>query len=385
MTDVYLDNSASTRPYPEVLELMQRVGAETYGNPSSMHQKGLAAEKLISEARRQVAGLMGGREDEIIFTSGGTEANNLAIKGAAYYNRRKGNHLICSAIEHPSVLNCFRSLEKDGFTVTYLPVNEEGIVKPDEIGARIRKETLLVSIMHVNNEIGSIQPLKELGRLIKTANPDLLFHVDAVQSYTRLPIKPKEWQADLVSCSAHKVHGPKGAGFLWVNKKVRLQPLLDGGGQEKGLRAGTENVAAIAGFGLAARLSGEKQQHNMLAVSNLKQAFYRVIKDSGINCLLNGPSPDEGAPHIINLSFPGLKAEILLHSLEEQGIYVSAGSACHSRHPEPSHVLEAIGLRDERLESALRFSFSCMNSEEEVLRAAAETVNTSLRLAKMIR
>ena len=384
MPDVYLDNSATTRPYPEVIGLMSRVQAETFGNPSSMHEKGLAAEKLIGEARRQIATVIGAREHEIIFTSGGTEANNLAIKGAAYRNRRRGSHLITTTIEHPSVLNCFRSLEHEGFEVSYLPVNNRGLLNPNEVKALIRKDTILISIMHINNEIGSIQPLDQIGRTIKETNPDLLFHIDAVQSFTRLPLKLKEWQADLVSCSAHKLHGPKGAGCLWVREGIQLQPLFDGGGQEKGLRSGTENVAAIAGFGLAALISGESRKQKMAAVSGLKKTFYKAIQDSGVNCLLNGPSPEEGAPHIINLSFPGLKAEMLLHSLEEQGIYVSAGSACHSRHPEPSHVLMAIGLRGKPLESALRFSFSFLNSEEEVLSAAAETANIVRRLSLLI-
>lgn len=384
MPDVYLDNSATTRPYPEVIGLMSRVQAETFGNPSSMHEKGLAAEKLIGEARRQIATVIGAREHEIIFTSGGTEANNLAIKGAAYRNRRRGSHLITTTIEHPSVLNCFRSLEHEGFEVSYLPVNNRGLLNPNEVKALIRKDTILISIMHINNEIGSIQPLDQIGRTIKETNPDLLFHIDAVQSFTRLPLKLKEWQADLVSCSAHKLHGPKGAGCLWVREGIQLQPLFDGGGQEKGLRSGTENVAAIAGFGLAALISGESRKQRMAAVSGLKKTFCKAIQDSGVNCLLNGPSPEEGAPHIINLSFPGLKAEMLLHSLEEQGIYVSAGSACHSRHPEPSHVLMAIGLRGKPLEGALRFSFSFLNSEEEVLSAAAETANIVRRLSLLI-
>ncbi len=385
MTDVYLDNSATTRPYPEVLELMCMIQAESYGNPSSMHEKGLTAEKLVQEARREIAAVIGGRDHEIIFTSGGTEANNLAVKGAAFRNRRKGAHLITSAIEHPSVLNCFRSLEQEGFKISYLTVNNKGIVDPDDVRARIREDTILISIMHVNNEIGSIQPLKEIGQSIKKINPEILFHIDAVQSFTRLPLKLREWQADLVSLSAHKIHGAKGAGCLWIKQGIQLQPLLDGGGQEKGLRAGTENVAAIAGFGLAAELSAENQKQKMAALGDLKKTFYEVIRNSGTNCLLNGPLPEESAPHIINLSFAGLKSEVLLHSLEEQGIYVSAGSACHSRHPEPSHVLKAIGLRGKALESALRFSFSVLNNEKEVAAAAEETINTVRRLSALIR
>jgi len=385
LTDIYLDNSATTRPYREVLELMGMVQAEIYGNPSSMHEKGLAAEKLIREARRQISAMIGGRDQEIVFTSGGTEANNLAVKGAAFRYRRKDAHLITSAIEHPSVLNCFRFLEQEGFKVSYLPVSDKGIVDPDFVKSLIKKDTILISIMHANNETGSIQPLEEIGRCIKKINPEILFHIDAVQSFTRLPLKLKEWQADLVSLSAHKIHGVKGAGCLWIKQGVKLQPLLDGGGQEKGLRAGTENVAAIAGFGLAAKLSGENQNKKMAVVGTFKKSFYRTIHNSGINCILNGPLLEESAPHIINLSFPGLKSEVLLHSLEEQGIYVSAGSACHSRHPEPSHVLSAMGLSGKTLEGALRFSFSVLNNEKEVAAAAEATINTVRHLTALIR
>ncbi len=385
MAVVYLDNSATTRPYPEVIELISKIQSETYGNPSSMHEKGLTAEKLIREARRQIALFFNGREKEIIFTSGGTEANNLAILGTLYRNRQRGNHLITSSIEHPSVLNCFHFLEQEGYAVSYLPVDRQGTVSPDDIRVLIRKDTVLVSIMHVNNEVGSIQPLKEIGRAIKEENPAVLFHVDAVQSFARLPLKVKDWLADLVSCSGHKVHGPKGAGCLWVREGVMLQPLMHGGGQETGLRPGTENVAALAGFGLAANLSGGNQKLKTTALNSLKRTFYQTLQDSGIECHLNGPSPEEGAPHIINLSFPGVKAEMLLHTLEERGIYVSAGSACHSSRPEPSRVLEAIGLGRKDLLSALRFSFSCFNSEEEIRSAALETAAAVQELISLTR
>lgn len=384
MIDIYLDNSSTTRPYPEVVDLMSTVLLETYGNPSSLHDKGLAAELLIRNARKQIAALINRHEEEIIFTSGGTEANNLAIKGVSYRNSQRGKHLICSSIEHSSVLNSFRLLEREGFKVSFMAVNSRGFVDPGEVNKLVRNDTILVSIMHVNNEIGSTQPLREIGRQIKAVKPDILFHVDAVQSFTRLPLILEEWKADLASFSSHKIHGPKGTGCLWIRKGTKLQPLFDGGEQERGLRSGTENVAAIAGFGLAAKLSAENQKQKMSDVNSLKKTFINKIQDSGIHYLINGPLPEEGAPHIINLSFPGLKSEILLHALEEKGIYVSAGSACHSRHPEPSHVLKAIGLDRQTLEGALRFSFSIFNNEEEVITAAEETIKIVSHLQKFI-
>lgn len=385
MTEIYLDNSATTRPYREIIELINRVQAETYGNPSSMHKKGLEAEKLIGEARRQVAAFFSNRESEVVFTSGGTEANNLAIKGAAYRNRRRGGHLVTTSIEHPSVLNCFRFLEQEGFSVTYLPVDEHGLVNPGDLKNLVGKETTLVSIMHVNSEIGSIQPLGEIGQLIKKANPDVLFHIDAVQSFARLPLKLKEWSSDMISCSAHKIHGPRGAGSLWIKEGTLLQPLIHGGGQEKEIRPGTENTAAIAGFGLAVRLANGNLRQKTESLTNLKLSFYNEIQKSGVLFTVNGPTPEDGAPHILNLSFPGLKAELLLHSLEEQGIYVSAGSACHSRRPDPSHVLKAIGLSGARLESALRFSFSTLNTEDEVVYAAHKTAEVVRELSSMLK
>lgn len=385
MTEIYLDNSATTKPSREVIELIGNVLEKTYGNPSSMHKKGLEAEKVIEEARRHISILFNNRASEIIFTSGGTEANNLAIKGAAYRNQRRGKHLVTSSIEHPSVLNCFRFLEQEGFSVSYLSADTRGLVNPSGLESLIGKETTLVSIMHINSEIGSVQPLKLIGQAIKKANPDTLFHVDAVQSFARLPMKLKEWQADMVSCSAHKIHGPRGAGCLWLREGTMLQPLLHGGGQENMMRPGTENAAAIAGFGLAARQNNHSLQQKTDYLAELKLAFYNELQNSGTSFTVNGPSPDTGAPHIINLSFPGLKSEVLLHSLEERGIYVSAGSACHSRRSDPSHVLKAIGLDNESLESALRFSFSTFNTKDEAVSAARITAEVAADLLSMFK
>lgn len=384
MTEIYLDNSATTPLHHAVAAMLNRVQVEIYGNPSSMHEKGLQAERLLKEARRQVAIFFRGQENEIIFTAGGTEANNLAIKGAAYQNRQRGKHLITTSVEHPSVLSCFKFLESEGFQVSYLPVNRFGVVNPEDLQTLVTSQTTLVSIMHVNNEIGSIQPLEAVGPLLKQLNPQALLHIDAVQSFTKLPLRTEKWQADLISCSAHKIHGPKGAGCLWVRKGLRLQPQILGGGQESGIRSGTENTAAIAGLGLAALLSGEKQAEKTILLQRLKETFYDELKKSGINFAINGPSTQVGAPNIINISFPGFKAEMLLHNLEDHGVYVSAGSACHSRHPEPSHVLTAIGLDQSTAAGSLRFSFSTLNTIDESVRAAAVTAAVVRELAQLL-
>ncbi len=383
MSEIYLDNSATTRPYRAVIDLAGQVADSTYGNPSSAHKKGLEAARLFEQARRQVASLFKSREDEIVFTSGGTEANNLAIIGAALDNRRRGNRLITTTIEHSSVLNCFRYLEKQGFEVSYLPVDNCGLIDPDLLRDLVSDQTILASIMHINSEIGSIQPLEACGTAIKQNNPQTLYHIDAVQSFARLPLAAGHWQADMISCSAHKIHGLKGAGCLWIRKGSKLAPLLYGGGQERGLRSGTENVAATAAFGLAAELSAKKMLENSNFLRKLKTLFYESLKGEGVEFSVNGPDPEEGAPHIINISFPGTKAEVLLRMLEDKGIFVSAGSACHARHPARSHVLEAIGLSDDLIDSALRFSFSFFNSEAEIKAAAKKTAEAVKDLTSM--
>ncbi len=385
MAYIYLDNSATTQPHPQVVTLTGKVMSEKFGNPSSLHEIGVAAEKLLKEARCRIAALFTGNDREIIFTSGGTEANNLAIIGTALGRRNRGKHLITSQVEHPSVLNCFRYLEKEeGYRVDYLPVNRQGYIDLFQLEKLVTKNTVLVSIMHVNNEIGTIQPLEKIGPMVKSLNNNTVFHVDAVQSLGKIPLNPVQWKTDLVSCSAHKLHGPRGAGCLWKKNSATLHPLMHGGDQEHGMRPGTENVPAIAGFGLAAKMAGENMFNNSKFLARLKDTFYNSIRHSNQNCHLNGPVPGESAAHIINISFPGLPAEVLLHSLEEKGVYVSAGSACHSRQPDPSHTLKALGLEDRLLESALRFSFSCYNSEQEVLAAADAVADTVENLKKII-
>lgn len=368
MDEIYLDNSATTRPYDAVIEFMGEVNRKAYGNPSSLHTLGLETERLLEEARARIAAVLGCRADEIYFTSGGTEANNLAIKGAAYRHRRRGSHLITTATEHPSVLNCCRQLEREGFTVSYLPVDEQGYVSLGELERLAGPETILVSVLHANNETGTIQPVEKIGALIKQRCPAALFHVDGVQSFAKIHASPDHWQADLFSISAHKIHGPKGTGALWIKKGTLLQPLVQGGDQEKGIRPGTENVAGIAGFGLAAAMTAQKMEQNFALMHALKRDFCRGLREAGLAFTVNGPDPEEGAPHIINLSFPGIKSEVLVHALEKDGVYASPGSACHSRRTEPSHVLRGLGLKGERLEGAVRFSFSGFTTAAQIER-----------------
>ena len=373
MKDIYLDNSATTPVYPEVIELMGIVQRMNYGNPSSRHRKGIEAEKLINLAREKIFEALGVSGGTIIFTSGGTESNNLAVGGISLRNRRRGNHIITSLIEHPSVLNMYKKLEKEGFKVSFLSVNQEGEVNKDELEKLINPETILVSIVHANNETGFIQDIGALGKLIKNREPNTYFHVDAVQSFCKTKIRPIESLVDSVSLSAHKIHGPKGIGALWIRKESALHPLFEGGDQEKGLRPGTENTAAICGFGEAVSIA-LKNNNAIKIVYILKKLFYEKLAGS-LDIDLNGPSLHEGAPHILNISFSGVRGETLASALESEGVFVSPGSACHSRRPEPSHVLKAMGLNDKRIESALRFSFSVLNDEKEIDEAASITID----------
>ncbi len=370
MKPIYLDNSATTRPYPEVITLMSRVQEENYGNPSSTHAMGMEGEKLLTLARKQVNALFRSEAGRVIFTSGGTEANNLALKGAARRLKKRGRKIITSAIEHSSVLDCCRSLAEEGFELKILPVDSKGQVDLQSLEKELNRETVLLSLIHVSNEIGTVQPLTEAGQLMKKSGAPALFHIDAVQSFGKLPLEVDSWGADLVSASAHKTHGPKGTGCLWLRNGVMLDALIQGGDQEEKLRPGTENCPGIAGFGLAAQIAADRSLGTAEKMRRLKEIFLLKLQEEGAAAIVNGPALEEAAPHILNLSFPGIKAEVLLNALSGAGIYVSAGSACHSRHPEPSHVLEAIGLERMRLESALRFSFSILNTEEEALRAA---------------
>lgn len=373
MQEVYLDNSATTPLYQEVIDYMSSVQAKFYGNPSSLHRKGIEAEKEINFARGELSRVIGVNPGEIIFTSGGTESNNLAIRGTAYRHHRRGKHLITTPLEHPSALNSFRQLAQEGYEISYLDIDEKGNVDLNKLEALLGPETTLVSVAHVNNEIGTIQDVSQIGKIIKNKAPQALFHVDAVQSLGKVEIKAPENNIDLLSVSAHKIHGPKGTGALYVKEGTLLQPLFYGGDQEKDLRPGTENTAGIAGFGKAVSIYFKHKQTYVENMSELKKLLFNSLQNYQ-ELYINGPSLEQGAPHILNLLFPHIKGEILLHSLEDKGIYISSGSACHSRRPEPSHVLTSLGLDATQADSSLRFSFSSLNTREEVDYAAQKVV-----------
>lgn len=368
--EVYLDNSATTRVFPEVAELMTKIMCEDYGNPSSLHMKGVQAEQYLRYAKETLARILKVNEKEIIFTSGGTESDNLALIGAATANNRRGNHLITTQIEHPAILQTMRHLEEQGYRVTYLPVDDCGQIHLEDLHRAMTPHTILVSIMHTNNEIGSLQPIAEAGALIKRMNPATLFHVDAVQGFGKAKIYPKRMNIDMLSVSGHKIHGPKGVGFLYVGDKVKLHPIVFGGGQQQSLRSGTENVPGIVGLAKAAELLYENVDEDIDRLYQCKRHFIEgVSKMEGVtvNGLLPGEPYGQGtAPHVVSVSFRGVRSEVLLHALEEQGIYVSAGSACSARKPQPSATLRAIGVEKALLESTIRFSFSVFTTIEEI-------------------
>ena len=363
--EAYLDNSATTRCYEEVRDIVVKTMMENYGNPSSMHLKGVEAEKYVKEAAREIARTLKVQEKEIYFTSGGTESDNWALIGTAMANQRKGKHIITTVFEHAAISAPAAWLEDQGFEVTRVPVDSRGNLSMEELAAAIREDTILVSAMYVNNELGAVLPVEEIGALIKEKNPDTLFHADAIQAYGKYRIFPKKMKIDLLSVSGHKIHGPKGAGFLYIGEKVKIHPLILGGGQQKGMRSGTDNVPGIAGMGEAARIIYEHLEENTSRMRELKE-YFRGELEKIDNVEINGPVAGEGAPHILNASFLGVRSEVLLHALEDQGIYVSAGSACSSHKRTGSPSLGAIGLSPERKESAVRFSFSEFTTKEEL-------------------
>ena len=370
MREAYLDNSATTRCFPEVAELMTKIYLEDYGNPSSMHHKGVEAEKYITEAKRTLSRILKVGEKNLIFTSCGTESDNIAIIGGALANCRKGRHLITTRIEHPAVLEAMKYLESMDFEVTYLPVDESGVVAPESVEEAVREDTILVSIMHTNNEIGSVQPIEEIARRIKRKNPSVLFHVDAVQGFGKARIYPAKWGVDLLAVSGHKIHAPKGIGFLYIGDKVKVKSLIYGGGQQNGMRSGTENVAGIAGMGLAAKMLYQDLDAEIGKLYDLRELFIKEVSDIP-EVKINGPQGREGAPHIISVTVPGVRAEVLLHALEDKGVYVSSGSACATNRPHLSGTLEAIRLPRPYLDSTIRISLSGMNTEEDILQATS--------------
>ncbi len=364
--EVYLDNSATTKCYDSVGETVRRVMCEDYGNPSSMHRKGVEAEKYIKQSKETLAKLLRVQEKEIFFTSGGTESDNLALIGCARANHRAGKHLITSSIEHPAILNTMQYLEREeGFRVTYLPVDKNGRIRLDVLRESLCEETILVSIMYVNNEIGSVQPLSEAIRIVKGYNKNILFHVDAVQGFGKYRIFPKRMGIDLLSISGHKIHGPKGIGALYVNEWVKIKPIVFGGEQQKNVRSGTENVPGIAGLGVASKEIYRNFEEKVAWMRELKNYFIDGIMKIP-DTVIHGLYDESSAPHIISVGIGGIRSEVLLHVLEERGIYVSSGSACSSNHPGISSVLKSIGTRKEYLDATLRFSLSEFTTKEEI-------------------
>ena len=364
MSEIYLDNAATTRCDADVAALMHEIHTEDYGNPSSAHAKGFSAERRMREAYERVAKTLKCRTKEIVFTSGGTEADNLALCGAAHALKRMGNRILTTQIEHPAVKESVKRLSEEGFDVGLLPVDAEGVVDMDALAESLTSDTILVSVMAVNNEIGSVQPLKEIGALVKARCRHALFHTDAVQGYGKIPLDIREAKIDLLSASAHKIHGPKGAGFLYVKDGVRLVPQIPGGGQQAGLRSGTENVAGYAGCALAAEKAcadaGAVMEHLYALRAYFCEEVVKRVPDVQVNAV------SRSVPHILSFSVRGVRAEVLLHALEDKGIYVSGGSACATHHRAVSETLLAIGLEEDLLESTIRFSFSKYTTAEEL-------------------
>lgn len=373
--EIYLDNSATTRPDPDVVTAMVDMMTTTYGNPSSLHKKGLLAEKEIDKARERVAKSLGVKKTEIVFTSGGTEANNLAIFGVAGQYASRGKHIITTQIEHPCVYDAMRELEQRGFDVTYLPVSADGVVDIADLKQAFRDDTILVSVMYVNNETGAIQPIEQIGAFLKDKRKTL-FHVDAVQAWGKIPIKIKDAGIDLLTVSAHKIYGPKGVGALFIRDGVKLTSLLFGGGQEKGVRSGTENVPGIVGMGVAAERANRELKTATASMRELRDLLIEKISTEIEGARINTVAR-LAAPHVVNVSFPGVRGEVLVHQLETSGVFVSTGSACSSREKIYSRVLKAMGLPENALEGSIRLSLSAATTQEEI-ETAIEHLKTSV-------
>ena len=362
--EVYFDNSATTRCYDSVKDIVVKAMTEDFGNPSAMHLKGVEAEKYIKSSAESLARLLKVQEKEILFTSGGTESDNLALIGAAFANKRSGNHIITTSVEHPAVSQPALFLQEQGFEVTYLPVDSRGVVKMDALKAVLREDTILVSVMYVNNEVGAVMPVEEIAALVHEKSPRALFHVDAIQAFGKYRIYPKKMGIDLLSVSGHKIHGPKGVGFLYINEKAKIQPQILGVGQQGGMRSGTDNVPGIAGLGAAAVEIYKNLEENVENMYRLKEHIAQGLEKIG-DIRINGMDLREGAPQILSISVMGVRSEVLLHSLEERGIYVSAGSACSSHKRKPSATLAAMGMSKDQIESTVRLSFCEENTIEE--------------------
>ena len=362
---IYFDNAATTRALDEVADKVKYMLLENFGNPSSQNMAGVNAENEVIKARKIIAASINAEPDEIYFTSGGTESDNWAIFGTAKGYIRSGKHMITTAIEHPAVLQPMRELEKNGWDITILGVDEKGYINIDELKAAIREDTVLVSTILINNETGTIQNAEEISKAIKSVNPHTLYHVDAVQAYGKYPINVKKMGIDMISVSGHKVHGPKGVGFFYMKKGLKVKPIIFGGGHERGMRSGTENTPSIVGLAEAVKIDMAEMDTAVEHVKLVKKTLAEGILNSIPMTYINGPSIEEGSPYVLNIGFEGLRSEVLLHSLEEKEIYVSAGSACNSKKKGASTVLSALGIDEKRIEGAIRFSFCRYNTVEE--------------------
>ena len=363
--EAYFDNSATTKVLDCVKDAVVDAMCVNYGNAAAKHRKGVEAENLVREAKKAIADTLKVQEKEILFTSGGTESNNTALIGTALANRRAGKHLITTGVEHPSIYNTMSFLEEMGFEVTYLPVDHLGHISLEDLEKAIREDTILVSVMYVNNEVGAVEPIEAISQCIKKKNPKTLFHVDAIQAYGKYKIRPKKQGIDLLSVSGHKIHAPKGVGFLYIRDGVKIRPILFGGGQQKGMRSGTENVPGCVGLGVAAREAYKDFDARIEKLYTLRERLIAGLKPLG-GVTINGSEDRTNAPQIVSASFEGVRSEVLLHALEDKGVYVSSGSACSSNHPGISGTLKGIGVKKELLDSTIRFSLGDLNTEEEV-------------------
>ena len=379
---IYLDYAATAPLKPEVLTYIEKTLREGFGNPSALYDLGIASEKIIEGSRKLIAKSLQGAEEEIVFTSGGSESNNFALRGIAEAYKNRGKHLICSAVEHPSVLKTMAYLERCGFEVTRIGVDQRGNLDLNALKKALRKDTILCAVMMVNNEIGTLFPLGEIAEMIREKSPACFFHVDGVQGYGRLPVEPKKLGIDTFALSGHKFGAAKGSGALYIRDGVRVLPLIYGGGQERGLRAGTENFAYIGALGLGAKLSLQERDAKNRHLREVKQALLDALSEEGVAFKING-DPEKGVPYILNLSFPGIKSEVLLHDLEGQGIYVSQGSACHSRGNRDSETLTAMGYGAAERDTALRFSFGDETACSDMAAVAAAVKRGCAMIQKM--
>ena len=378
--EAYFDNSATTRVLDSVMDIVTRTMTVDYANPAAKHIRGMEAENYIRDARSIIAKTLKVAEKEILFTSGGSESNNMALIGTAMANKRAGMHIISTNVEHASIYNTLGFLQEQGFEITYLPVDHNGHIDLDQLREAVRPDTILVSVMYVNNEVGSVEPVAEISRVIKAKNPSTIFHVDAIQAYGKYEIRPKKEGIDLLSVSGHKIHGPKGIGFLYINEKVKIIPQILGGGQQSGMRSGTDNVPGIAGLGVAAAQIYENLDENVEHMYQLKEHIAEGLSEIE-DIRINGMPLREGAPQILSISVMGVRSEVLLHALEDKGIYISAGSACSSHKRKPSATLSAMGMSKDQIESTVRLSFC----EENTMEEADYFLQTMKELVPMLR